>query len=81
MCPIGRATSLRGQRFGPALPVGTSDEDGPALGADGRTRIAPVPHRHTTAVRATGADLATVRNLPSDGEQRQIANEVGAFIR
>lgn len=33
----------------------------------------------TMAVRAPGDDLATVRNVPSDGEQRQVANGVGVF--
>lgn len=35
----------------------------------------------TMAVRAPGDDLATVRNAPSDGEQRQVANGVGVFTR
>ena len=35
----------------------------------------------TMAVRGPGDDLATVRNVPSDGRQRQVANGIGVFSR
>ncbi|MDI2032229.1 phosphodiester glycosidase family protein [Saccharopolyspora sp. TS4A08] len=35
----------------------------------------------TMAVRTPGTPLATVRNAPSDGEQRPVANGIGVFTR
>ncbi|MFC7340191.1 phosphodiester glycosidase family protein [Saccharopolyspora griseoalba] len=35
----------------------------------------------TMAVREPGDDLATVRNVPSDGRPRQVANGIGVFRR
>jgi exopolysaccharide biosynthesis protein len=35
----------------------------------------------TMAVRTPGTPHATVRNAPSDGEQRQVPNGIGVFTR